>query len=64
MARFEHYNAAQFTPLSMQEILQPTMIMRERHDRMDEQYGKIAEESAKMGFLAEHAPQDSQMKQD
>ena len=32
---------AQFTPLSSQEILMPALLQRERHDKLDEEYGMI-----------------------
>ena len=62
MNRFTHYTAAQFTPLSQQELLQPVMIMRERHDAMEERFGEMESDSARAGFIAENAPAESRMR--
>ena len=42
-----------YTPLSSQEILQPALMMRERHDRLDEEYAAIDDELQKIAFIAE-----------
>lgn len=42
-----------YTPLSYQEILQPALMMRERHDRLDEEYAAIDDELQKIAFIAE-----------
>ena len=42
-----------YTPLSSQEILQPALMMRERHDRLDEEYAAIDDELQRIAFIAE-----------
>lgn len=42
-----------YTPLSSQEILQPALMMRERHDRLDEEYAALDDEVQKLAFIAE-----------
>ena len=43
-----------YTPLTSQEILMPAMMMRERHDKLDEEYATINDELQKVAFIAEH----------
>ena len=43
-----------FTPLSQQEILQPVMMMRERHDKLDEEYSAINDTLQKYAFIAQN----------
>ena len=64
MNRFTHYTQAQFTPLSAQEIMQPAMIMRERHDKLDEQYSDMADQANQLSYIAEGADPNSQMAKD
>jgi hypothetical protein len=42
-----------YTPLSSQEILQPALMMRERQDRLEEEYAAIDDELQKIAFIAE-----------
>ena len=43
-----------FTPLSQQEILQPVMMMRERHDKLDGEYSAINDNLQKYAFIAQN----------
>lgn len=43
---------AQYTPMSSQEILQPALLMKERHDKLDEEYAAIDNELQKVAFAA------------
>jgi hypothetical protein len=47
---------AQYTPLSAQEILMPAQLMREKHDKLDEEYGQINDELQKIAFIADNDP--------
>ena len=38
ISAYDTRNYAQFNPLSMQEVLQPAMMMREQHDKLQEEY--------------------------
>jgi hypothetical protein len=64
MNRFNSYSQAQFTPLSAADILQPALIQRERHDRMEEQYNALQDDAQKIAFIAENASSDGKMAQD
>lgn len=46
---------AEFTPLTMQEIFQPALIQRERHNAIEEQYAELATNAAKASFIADQA---------
>lgn len=46
---------AQFTPLSGQEILQPALMMRERHDAIDDEYSQLSDAASRASFIAEQA---------
>ena len=63
MNRFDLYSNAQYTPMSMQEAIMPAMIQRERHDRIDEEYGKLESEAAQAAYIAEGASPGSAMRQ-
>ena len=52
MARFTQYSTAQYTPLSSQEILMPFQIARERQNAFEEEYGRLQDDAAKVGFIA------------
>lgn len=56
MAITPYDNAAwsTYTPLTSQEILAPSMMMRERHDKLDEEYAAINDELQAIAFIAEH----------
>jgi len=64
MNRFDQYSFAQFTPLSAQDILQPVMIQRARHDALDEQYLQLQSEAAQAAYLGTSAGLNSQMRKD
>lgn len=51
---YDRASFSQYTPLSAQEILMPASMMRERHDKLDEEYAAINDELQKVAFIAEH----------
>ena len=53
---------AEYTPLSSQDILQPAMIMGERHAKLEDEYGAINDELQKLAFIADTEP-DPMVKQ-
>lgn len=42
VSRFDTMNVSQFNPLSMEEIWKPSMVLREQHDRLQEEYDQAA----------------------
>lgn len=42
VSRFDTMNVSQFNPLSMEEIWKPSMMLREQHDRLQEEYDQAA----------------------
>ena len=64
MNRFTHYTQSQFTPLTSQEILQPVLLMRDKHDKIEEQYTNMSDEASQMAYIAEGADPNSQMAKD
>ena len=64
MNRFDRYNYSGYTPLSMQEIMMPTMIQMERHDRLDADVGEIESMAAQARYIWETASDGSKLKQD
>jgi len=64
MNRFNQYSQAQFTPLTSQEILQPAMYMRQRHDAFEEQMGQLNDQASQMEFIVNGSPEGSRMRKD
>lgn len=53
---YDRANFAQYTPLSAQEILMPGQVMREQHDKLDEEYANINDQLQKAAFIAQNDP--------
>ena len=51
---YDQASWSQYTPLTGQEILQPALLQRERHDRLDEEYSAINDMSQQIAFIAEN----------
>lgn len=51
---YDNASWSTYTPLTSQEILAPSMMMRERHDKLDEEYAAINDELQAIAFIAEH----------
>jgi hypothetical protein len=52
---------AEYTPLTQQEILMPAMYMRERHDKLEQEYGDLNSELKKISFIVDNE-RDPQLK--
>lgn len=50
---YDQVSFANYTPMSSQEILMPALMMRERHDKLEEEYSQIDDELNKVAFIAE-----------
>lgn len=51
---YDNASWSTYTPLTSQEILAPAMMMRERHDKLDEEYAAINDELQAIEFIAEN----------
>ena len=51
---YDRASFSQYTPLSAQEILMPAQMMRERHDKLDEEYSAINDNMQKAAFIAQN----------
>ncbi len=57
MAEFSPYDQmafANYTPLSSQDILQPALLMRDRRDKLEEEYAAIDNELQKASFIVQN----------
>lgn len=50
---YDQVSFANYTPMSSQEILMPALMMREKHDKLEEEYSQIDDELNKVAFIAE-----------
>jgi|GEM_PF-6119645 len=60
-SRYDTYSYAQYTPLSAQEILMPSTIMRERHDVAEAQQAELQNKAAAINYIAQ-ASDDPEIK--
>lgn len=60
---YDKRSFAQYTPLSMQEVLMPAQLQRQRHDALDTQYAAINDEMSKIKFLIDNESDESGFKQ-
>lgn len=51
---YDNASWSTYTPLTSQEILAPSMMMRERHDKLDEEYAAINDELQAIKFIADN----------
>lgn len=60
--RFAKTHVAKYKPLTMEEVLQPAMMLRQREDQLAEQYAQSQSALGEIGFLLDKEPDDSILK--
>lgn len=61
--RFNQTHVSQYNPLSMDEVLAPAMIQRQREDKILEQYADTQSALGEVGAILSSEPDDSVLKQ-
>lgn len=59
---YDKRQAAEFTPLTMQEVLLPAQVQAEREGKIISEYGELQNDLAKLEHLMESEPDDSDIK--
>lgn len=59
---YDKRQAAEFTPLTMQEVLLPAQVQAEREGKITSEYGELQNDLAKLEHLMESEPDDSDIK--